>query len=734
MATKNILRQMNGSIKSGTMTALMGPSGAGKSTLLNCVTGKIKSERLKGECVLRTSSLASQKESEELRIGFVPQYDSLFTLFTVEETLLFASRLNNKSWDMEKHKFQVRTILESLDLHERALFPLTKLSGGQLKRVSVATELISSPAILVLDEPTSGLDSDSAESLIKLLKRVAISPDRDFINTPAIIATIHSPNYEVFSTFDTIYLLNKRGGNIYNGPPSEIMSYFKSIGFRGADTNPADYAIDVANGKYGEGQFDRMEEVTREQSTTNTCSSRLANLVSPGKSEIPMAEFVQGSSCPMKDQVSKLISRSLAIRMIKSPQAIVLALMHVATGMLLVHLHAIPVGHDPICWEQKVVNDSIDRSEFIASDLIYETKLRFDVTEKIKSMTTVIAFTFMTTAYFMFINGLVALVLTPYEFPVIKKELNNSYYTLKSFYLSKIASDSIVLFVTLIPAVLYIYYFSGQLMDTDNLWRIPVFFILVLLFSSTWDSIGSIVGLLVSDTLFGIAVLISLYLINMFISDFVVKSDLMIKILAFLLNSMSVQAAFTAILVTLYGYERCSPITSAKLLDLSSYRLPSDLFNRIWYGLNFQYEDMRRQARVLDTEVDYMFSFYDYVVNWLGSKKGPKYDNPSFLLDHYNLVDSITNQMTVILIWLVLSKILYWFALKHRSDKLEWPVQVWSTLDFNCMCPSVNFTSSFLTKESRTFFRVWKNGQNWFKSQIFDITRGKGIKCAKIPP
>ena len=94
------------------------------------------------------------------------------------------------------------------------------ISGGERKRVSIGYELINDAAIVLLDEPTSGLDSQNAKRVIQQLR---LEAQRGL----AVLTTIHSPNSELFFSFDRIIVLSE-GRTIYHGRPEHVLSYFNT--------------------------------------------------------------------------------------------------------------------------------------------------------------------------------------------------------------------------------------------------------------------------------------------------------------------------------------------------------------------------------------------------------------------------------------------------------------------------------------------------------------------------
>jgi ABC-type multidrug transport system ATPase subunit/predicted component of type VI protein secretion system len=153
-------------------TAIIGPSGAGKSTLLSALSGAARADR--GQVLLNGVDLYRALDALKAGLGYVPQDDVVHRELTVAQSLDFTARLRlPPDTRPEERSRRIAEVLATLELTERADTPIRLLSGGQRKRVSIASELLTEPTLLFLDEPTSGLDPGLEEALMLLLRELS---------------------------------------------------------------------------------------------------------------------------------------------------------------------------------------------------------------------------------------------------------------------------------------------------------------------------------------------------------------------------------------------------------------------------------------------------------------------------------------------------------------------------------------------------------------------------------
>jgi ABC-type multidrug transport system ATPase subunit len=287
-----LLFNVSGSVRRGEMVAVMGPSGSGKTTLLRLLGGHTRTGAMAGHRRINGKDLAAKTYEAVLRqhSGFVEQSDATMLgewNLTVWETVAYASLLRlptgtSLSARLDRTSEVVRSL--GLDLCANTVVSGKKggssrrpvggddrrnrggntrrssdagggngegggqISGGQLRRLQIALEMLRSPGALFLDEPTSGLDSASSLVLVSRLsdlsKASAVGSEAP---PPMVVATIHQPRADVLALFDVLLLL-KEGRLVYAGRPSDCGPHFASIPQVALNPatyeNPADFVMD----------------------------------------------------------------------------------------------------------------------------------------------------------------------------------------------------------------------------------------------------------------------------------------------------------------------------------------------------------------------------------------------------------------------------------------------------------------------------------------------------------
>ena len=158
-----VLPDLSFQLESGTVIGLLGPSGCGKTTLMRAVVGV---QIVSGGTVTVLGAPAGTTALRP-RVGYVTQAPSVYADLTVRQNLrYFASILGAGNEGIDN-------VLYDVDLTENADRLVSRLSGGQRTRVSLATALLGAPELLVLDEPTVGLDPVLRHDLWSLFHRLA---------------------------------------------------------------------------------------------------------------------------------------------------------------------------------------------------------------------------------------------------------------------------------------------------------------------------------------------------------------------------------------------------------------------------------------------------------------------------------------------------------------------------------------------------------------------------------
>ncbi|GGY24142.1 ABC transporter ATP-binding protein [Streptomyces omiyaensis] len=174
--TRRVLSGLDYAVPPG-LTILLGPNGAGKTTLLKLAAGV--NRPLTG--TVRLDRVSSLSKEYRRKVAWMPQSITAMTGLTAREQVAYTGWLKGMSrgeaWDA------AATALERVQMGEHSGVRTKRLSGGQLRRVGVASALVHGARVLLLDEPTAGMDPTQRRVFRDLVLRLATDDVRVLLST-----------------------------------------------------------------------------------------------------------------------------------------------------------------------------------------------------------------------------------------------------------------------------------------------------------------------------------------------------------------------------------------------------------------------------------------------------------------------------------------------------------------------------------------------------------------------
>ncbi|KAG0245030.1 hypothetical protein BGW41_004287 [Actinomortierella wolfii] len=277
----NILRNVSLNVKAG--------QGAGKTTLLNALAGRMKWSQIEMAGRITFNGIKAKKYWKSTSVGFLHQNDYLEPYLSARETLEFVSKLHKGTSrvtpEMTRKIDHLLTTLGLKDCADR-LIGLPEgggsgstegageshssknkkgISGGERRRVSIAMQLLTDPAVLFCDEPTSGLDSFASFEVMKTLISLAKTQQK------TIVCSIHQPRSEIFELLaenNGQLVLLSLGDVVYSGPIADAIDWLQGpAGMAPCHTNlnQFDYLIDLSGIDYSSEMQERLSRERRQQ-------------------------------------------------------------------------------------------------------------------------------------------------------------------------------------------------------------------------------------------------------------------------------------------------------------------------------------------------------------------------------------------------------------------------------------------------------------------------------------
>jgi len=200
-------------VQEGEIFGLLGPNGAGKSTTLEII--ETLREKTSGEVIVDGFNLDKQPNEIKKIIGVQLQSSGYYPGLNLTELIQLFAGLYNKTVDPT-------TLLDTVNLRDKAKNKYKELSGGQKQRFSIATTLINTPKIIFLDEPTTGLDPQARRNLWDLITEIRNR------GTTVIITTHYMDEAEILC--DRVAIIDS-GKIISLATPDQLIDELLASGF-----------------------------------------------------------------------------------------------------------------------------------------------------------------------------------------------------------------------------------------------------------------------------------------------------------------------------------------------------------------------------------------------------------------------------------------------------------------------------------------------------------------------
>ena len=201
-------------VNEGEIFGLLGPNGAGKSTTLEIM--ETLRTKTSGEVMIDGINLDKDPGSIKQVIGVQLQTSGFFPGLNLVELVDMFAGLYNEETD-------ALSLLDTVNLRDKAKSKFKELSGGQKQRFSIATTLINHPRIIFLDEPTTGLDPQARRNLWQLIKDIRAK------GTTVIITTHYMDEAEVLC--DRVAII-ERGSIVAIDSPDGLIDNLVAGGFQ----------------------------------------------------------------------------------------------------------------------------------------------------------------------------------------------------------------------------------------------------------------------------------------------------------------------------------------------------------------------------------------------------------------------------------------------------------------------------------------------------------------------
>lgn len=217
--SRQVVKGVDLSVKSGEVVGLLGPNGAGKTTTFYMVVGLVVADG--GDIELDGRSIARLPIYKRARLGvsYLPQEASVFRKLSVEDNIRAILEMqvdeNGRAFDTSEIEHRLEMLLDELQIKHLRTNAALSLSGGERRRTEIARALAANPRFILLDEPFAGVDPIA---VIEIQRIVRFLRDRNI----GVLITDHNVR-ETLAICDHAYIINE-GRVLASGDPQDIIN------------------------------------------------------------------------------------------------------------------------------------------------------------------------------------------------------------------------------------------------------------------------------------------------------------------------------------------------------------------------------------------------------------------------------------------------------------------------------------------------------------------------------
>ena len=217
--SRQVVKGVDLSVKSGEVVGLLGPNGAGKTTTFYMVVGLVVADG--GDIELDGRSIARLPIYKRARLGvsYLPQEASVFRKLSVEDNIRAILEMqvdeNGRALDTSEIEHLLEMLLDELQIKHLRTNAALSLSGGERRRTEIARALAANPRFILLDEPFAGVDPIA---VIEIQRIVRFLRDRNI----GVLITDHNVR-ETLAICDHAYIINE-GRVLASGDPQDIIN------------------------------------------------------------------------------------------------------------------------------------------------------------------------------------------------------------------------------------------------------------------------------------------------------------------------------------------------------------------------------------------------------------------------------------------------------------------------------------------------------------------------------